>query len=85
MQIRLGVSTPGHEDAFNEAEALIGRVLTRDDPVEGGHDPARNRTRSSITPTVAERMAEAGFGAPLATTAAEVMNRLKSAQVSPQS
>ena len=82
MQLRLGVATP-REDAFDEAEALIGRVLTRDDPVEAGTILREIEDELDHANTGA-RLAEAGFGAPLATTAAEVMTRLKAAQVSPQ-
>ncbi len=82
MQLRLGVATP-QADAFEEAEALIGRVLTRDDPVEAG-TILREIDQSLDQSSVAGRLSDAGFGSPLATTAAEVMNRLKAAKQSPQ-
>ena len=82
MQLRLGVAVT-REDAFDEAEALIGRVSTRDDPVEAG-SILREIEQGLDQGNAAERLAEAGFGAPLATTTADVMKRLRAAQVSPQ-
>lgn len=77
MQIRLGATNP--EDAFAEAEALIARVLNRDDPVEtsailGEIDRELDRS------TAAEKLADAGFGAPMAGAAEDVMARLRADQ-----
>lgn len=83
MQARLGVAVAS-EDAFDEAEALIGRVLTRDDPVEAGAI-LRDINDELDHGNVADRLSEAGFGAPLKTTAADVLNRLKAAQAAAQS
>lgn len=78
MQRRLGVHVT-NDDAFDEAEALIGRVLTRDDPVEEGLI-LREINQGLERADLAERMGAEGFGAPVKTTAADVLSRLKAAQ-----
>lgn len=78
MQARLGVAVT-REDAFDEAEALIGRVLTRDDPVEEG-TILRELNAELDHGNVADRLSGAGFGTATKTTAAEVLSRLKAAQ-----
>jgi phage shock protein A len=65
----------GGDSAIEDAEELIARVMGRDDPFEQGEilreiegDLGQNR--------IAEQMAGAGFGAPLRSTAADVLKRL---------
>lgn len=75
IQQRLGAHV-ARDTAFDEAEALIQRVLHRDDPFEQSQilreiDGGLNRT------DMADRMAEAGFGPATKRTAADVLSRLK--------
>ena len=75
IQKRLGRHV-AQDTAFEEAEALIQRVLNRDDPFEQSQilreiDQGLDRT------DMTDRLAEAGFGAPTKSTAADVMSRLK--------
>ena len=75
IQTRLGRHV-AQDTAFEEAEALIQRVLDRDDPFEQGQilreiDHALERT------DVFDRLAEAGFGAPTKSNAADVLSRLR--------
>lgn len=64
------------DTAFEEAEELIARVLNRDDPFEQTQilreiDEGLDRT------DMTDRLAEAGFGDPLKSTAADVLQRLR--------
>ncbi len=75
IQRRLG-SHIAQDTAFEEAEALIKRVLNRDDPFEQGQilreiDAGLDRT------DMADRLAEEGFGDRTKSTAADVLNRLR--------
>ncbi|MBT54081.1 MAG: phage shock protein A [Mameliella sp.] len=75
IQKRLGAHV-ARDTAFDEAEALIQRVLNRDDPFEQSQilreiDSGLNRG------DMADRMAEAGFGPASKSTAADVLSRLK--------
>lgn len=75
IQKRLGRHV-AQDTAFEEAEALIQRVLDRDDPFEQGQilreiDQGLERT------DVCERLSEAGFGAPMKSSAADVLRRLR--------
>lgn len=66
------------ETAFDEAEALIQRVLTRDDPFE--HTQILKEIDSSLNQTdMADRLAEAGFGPSSKSTASDVLARMKTA------
>jgi phage shock protein A len=76
LQSRLNATLAG-ADPMAEAEELIAGVLRQDDPLEqaeilAGIDRGLNREG------VAERLADAGFGRPMKTTAAQVLARLKS-------
>ncbi len=76
MQRRLGRAMP-HGTSMDEAEALIQRVLTRDDPFE--QSAILGEVEASLSGAdIADRMAEHGFGATTKTTAADVLARLKS-------
>ncbi|KUF09682.1 PspA/IM30 family protein [Pseudoponticoccus marisrubri] len=75
IQKRLGAHVP-RDTAFEEAEALIGRVLSRDDPFEQSQilkeiDTGLDRS------DMADRMAAEGFGPASRSTAADVLSRLK--------
>lgn len=75
IQTRLGRHV-AQETAFEEAEALISRVLDRDDPFEQSQilreiDGGLNHA------DVGDRLSDAGFGAPTRATAADVLARLK--------
>ena len=75
IQRRLGRHI-AQDTAFEEAEALIKRVLDRDDPFEQGQilreiDQGLDRT------DMTDRLAEAGFGDPTKSTAADVLSRLR--------
>ena len=65
------------DSPVEEAEALIGEVLQRDDPFEQGEilreiDGELNNT------TIADDLADAGFGPRSRSTAADVLSRLQS-------
>ena len=66
----------GGECAIDEAERLIARVMQRDDPFEQG-EILRQIDRGLNNEDVADRLAGAGFGASIKTTAADVLGRLK--------
>lgn len=75
IQKRLGAHV-AKDTAFEEAEALIQRVLNRDDPFEQGQilkeiDAGLDQT------DMADRMADAGFGRATKSTAADVLSRLR--------
>ncbi|MEO0859482.1 MAG: PspA/IM30 family protein [Pseudomonadota bacterium] len=76
MQIRLR-TTVGSAAPVDEAEALIARVLRRDDPAEQA-DILRELERDLNHEDLPDRLAEAGFGTPSKTRAADVLARLKS-------
>lgn len=64
------------DTAFEEAEALIERVLNRDDPFEQTQilrEIDEGLDRSDMT----ERLSDAGYGDPLKSTAADVLQRLR--------
>lgn len=76
LQGRLNATLAG-TDPMTEAEELIAGVLRQDDPLEQaeiltGIERGLNRA------DVSERLAEAGFGRPMKTSAAQVLARLKS-------
>lgn len=76
MQKRLNRTLVGNS-AADEAETLINRVLGQDDPFEQNkilHDIDRSLTGSDAE----SKLADAGFGDPLKTTADQVLDRLKS-------
>ena len=75
IQKRLGRHL-GTENAFEEAQDLIERVLKRDDPFEQSQI-LTEIDRGLDKADVADRLAEAGFGPATRTTAADVLNRLK--------
>lgn len=75
MQSRLR-TTIGQDAAIDEAEALIARVLNRDDPGEQA-DILREIEGDLSHDTLPERMADAGFGARGKTTGADILARLK--------
>lgn len=74
LQIRLR-ATPGGDAAIDEAEALVARVLTRDDPGEQA-DILREIEGQLSHDCLPDRMADAGFGARGKTEGADVMARL---------
>lgn len=67
----------GHDCAMGEAEELIARVLNRDDPFEQSQI-LNEIDRGLDQADVADRLAEAGFGAATKTSASDVLARLKS-------
>lgn len=69
-------STIGHTSSTEEAEELIGRVMGRDDPFEQS-EILREIDRDLGHETLADRMADNGFGAATRTTADDVLARLK--------
>ena len=75
IQKRLGRHL-GTENAFEEAQDLIERVLKRDDPFEQSQI-LTEIDRGLDKADVADRLAAAGFGPATRTTAADVLNRLK--------
>ncbi|MEJ6389293.1 PspA/IM30 family protein [Gymnodinialimonas sp. 2307UL20-7] len=75
IQTRLGRHV-AQDSAFEEAEALIQRVLNRDDPFEQGQI-LREIDSGLERADVAEKLGEAGFGAPTKSNAADVLRRLR--------
>ncbi|MCF2870865.1 PspA/IM30 family protein [Octadecabacter sp. G9-8] len=69
-------STIGHTSNTQEAEELITRVMGRDDPFEQS-EILREIDRDLGHETLADRMADNGFGASTRTTADDVLGRLK--------
>lgn len=67
----------GGDCAMDEAETLIARVMQQDDPFEQG-EILRQIDSGLQNEDVADRLAGAGFGPATKTTAADVLNRLKS-------
>ncbi|WP_027259344.1 PspA/IM30 family protein [Leisingera aquimarina] len=76
IQRRLRRHTGGDSPA-EEAEALISEVLQRDDPFEQG-EILREIDGELSNSTIAGDLADAGFGPRSRSTAADVLNRLKS-------
>lgn len=74
-------STIGHTSNVEEAEELIGRVMGRDDPFEQS-EILREIDRDLGHETLADRMADNGFGPSTRTTADDVLSRLKKQQKS---
>lgn len=75
IQKRLGRHV-AQDTAFEEAEALIQRVLDRDDPFEQGQI-LREIDQGLECTDACERLSEAGFGAPTKSSAADVLRRLR--------
>jgi phage shock protein A len=71
------VKTGGQTGTVEEAEELIARVLGRDDPFERSEILA-DINRDLEGDTIANRMADAGFGGATRATADDVLARLKS-------
>lgn len=76
MQVRLG-GTAIASSAATEAEELIARVVSRDDPHEQA-EILREINSDLNHAALPERMAAAGFGTPTKATAVDVLARLKS-------
>ncbi|MFY0618301.1 PspA/IM30 family protein [Shimia sp.] len=66
----------GGDSPFEEAEALISRVMGEDDPFEQG-EILRDIDAGLEHTNIAGRMADAGFGAHAKATASHVLDRLK--------
>lgn len=66
----------GGDSPMEEAEALIARVMDQDDPFEQG-EILREIDGNLGHATVADDLADAGFGKHSGSTAADVLNRLK--------
>ncbi|SFJ41929.1 PspA/IM30 family protein [Jannaschia pohangensis] len=73
---------PGQDAPVDEAEALIARVLRRDDPGEQA-EILREINEGLNHETLTDRMASEGFGPSLKTTAADVLARLKATRSNP--
>lgn len=71
--------TGGQHGSVAEAEELIARVLGRDDPFERSEILA-DINRDLDGENIADRMADAGFGAATRATADDVLARLKSSK-----
>ncbi|MBL1434831.1 MAG: PspA/IM30 family protein [Rhodobacteraceae bacterium] len=74
MQARLA---PGIETSFEEAEELIARVMSRDDPFEHG-EVLRDINADLKHENIADKLAGEGFGPAIKSTTADVLARLKS-------
>ncbi len=70
-------TTLAGQDSLSEAEELIASVLGEDDPFEQA-ELMEEINAGLAGRDVAEHLAEAGFGKPLKTTGASVLERLKS-------
>ncbi|WP_037253831.1 PspA/IM30 family protein [Roseobacter sp. SK209-2-6] len=64
------------QSPMEEAEGLISRVLNQDDPFEKGQI-LQEIDRGLNHSNTAQELADAGFGAPSRSTAADVLSRLK--------
>ncbi|WP_254868615.1 PspA/IM30 family protein [Phaeobacter sp. HF9A] len=74
-QVRLGRSVA--RQPMDEAAELIAEVLGQEDPFEASE--ILGEIETGLTPqSVADQLAEAGFGAASKSTAADVLSRLKS-------
>ncbi len=69
-------TTIGRTSSAEEAEELIGRVMGKDDPFEQS-EILREIDRDLGHETLADRMADQGFGDAIRTTADDVLARLK--------
>ena len=78
IQMRM-VKSGAVESSVEEAEELIARVLGRDDPFERSEIVAEIN-RDLASDSVADRMADAGFGPATRATADDVLARLKSSK-----
>ena len=78
IQMRM-VKSGAVESSVEEAEELIARVLGRDDPFERSEIVAEIN-RDLASDSVADRMADAGFGPATRATADGVLARLKSSK-----
>ena len=78
IQMRM-VKSGAVESSVEEAEELIARVLGRDDPFERSEIEAEIN-RDLASDSVADRMADAGFGPATRATADDVLARLKSSK-----
>ena len=76
LQKRLGHTGDLTESAMDEAESLIARVMTREDPFEKSEILREIDTKLNHT-DVADTLAEHGFGPSTKTTAADVLARFK--------
>ncbi len=74
MQARLA---PGTETSFEDAEALIARVMARDDPFEQG-EVLRDINAALKHENIGNKLAGEGYGPATKSTAADVLARLKS-------
>lgn len=75
IQKRLGAHV-SQDTAFEEAEALIGRVLSRDDPFEQTQI-LREIDQGLDNTDMSERLSDAGYGDPMRSTAADVLSRVR--------
>ncbi|MEM7723757.1 MAG: PspA/IM30 family protein [Pseudomonadota bacterium] len=75
IQKRLGAHV-SQDTAFEEAEALISRVLSRDDPFEQTQI-LREIDQGLDNTDMSERLSDAGYGAPMRSTAADVLSRVR--------
>ena len=75
IQLRMGAALP--DGATEEAEELIARVLGRDDPFERS-EILRDINHDLSHGSLADRMADKGYGPATRSTGADVLNRLKS-------
>jgi len=75
VQSRLSRTVAG-TSAADEAEVLIRRVVDQDDPFEQSQI-LRDIDRGLDGEAAADKLADAGFGAPTRTTAGTVLDRLK--------
>ncbi len=78
IQMRM-VKSGAHETSVEEAEELIARVLGRDDPFERS-EIISEINRDLKGGSIADRMADAGFGPATRATADDVLARLKSSK-----
>ena len=78
IQMRM-VKSGTHETSVEEAEELIARVLGRDDPFERS-EIISEINRDLEGGSIADRMADAGFGPATRATADDVLARLKSSK-----
>lgn len=73
------VQSGAQSGAVEEAEELISRVLGKDDPFERS-EILQDINRDLAGDTIADRMADAGFGPATRSTADDVLARLKSSK-----
>ncbi len=75
---RLGAA-PLHEATLAEAEATLARLRERQAEAAAAQDALDGLEGERRPASVAERLAEAGFGPPVRPTAAAVLARLRAA------